>query len=138
MKSLCRFTITAATVTLGLVGCAQTGADHEAHHPGPMASAGGAAMPMAGMDEHMKRMSEMHAKMMRAESPEQRNALMGEHMKLMQDGMAMMGGMGESNSMPADMAKHQQMMDKRMDMMQMMMEMMMDRKPAPAAAPTKN
>ena len=93
----------------------------------------------------MKAMREMHDKMMRARTPEERNALMAEQMKLMQDGMAMMGGMGPGGmggmkgmpgmgAMPTDMATRQQMMEKRMEMMQSMMQMMMDRMPA---APSK-
>ena len=93
---------------------------------------------MAMMDTHMKAMREMHDKMARARTPEERNALMAEHMKLMQDGMAMMGGMGPGGmrgmggmgAMSGDGAGHQQMMEKRMEMMQSMMQMMMDRMPA--------
>lgn len=98
---------------------------------------------MAGMDLQMKRMQEMHDKMMSAKTPNERNALMGEHMKVMQDGMNMMnkmsskgmGGMKKKVGMPANakdtmkdgMAEHHQMMEKRMEMMQSMMQMMMDR-----------
>jgi hypothetical protein len=85
-----------------------------------MAGPGGA---MTHMDAHMKAMREMHDKMMRAKTPEERNALMAEHRKLMQEGMAMMGGMGP---MGGDMATRQKMMEKRMEMMQSMMPMMMD------------
>ena len=129
MISLRTFTIVAAAATLGLAGCAQTPFDHAAHHPVaapmPMAGPGGA---MAHMDEHMKAMREMHDKMMRAKTPEERNALMAEHKKLMQEGMAMMGGMGPGgmDAMGGDMATHQKMMEKRMEMMQSMMPMMMD------------
>ena len=105
---------------------------------------GGAGGPMAHMDEHMKAMREMHEKMKRARTPEEKSALMAEHMKLMQDGMAMMGGMGPAatggmdgmkDKMPVsgDMTVHRQMMEKRMEMMQSMMQMMMDRMPQPAA-----
>ena len=45
-----------------------------------------------------------------------------------------MGGMAEGKGMPADMTKHHQMMAQRMDSMQMMMDMMMQRMPNPAAA----
>ena len=48
---------------------------------------------MAKMGEHMKAMRDMHEKMSRANTPQERQALMGEHMKLMQEGMALMGGM---------------------------------------------
>ena len=160
MNSLRTFAIAAATVTLGLVGCAQTPIDHGAHHPDTAASAAGGAMPMGGpgasmarMDEHMKVMREMHEKMMRAKTPAERSALMAEHMKIMQEGMAMMGGMGPGGTMgrggpgamggmggtqgdgpmAGDMAMRHTMMEKRMEMMQSMMQMMMDRMPpAPA------
>lgn len=138
MISLRTFTIVAAAATLGLAGCAQTPFDHAAHHPVaapmPMAGTGGT---MAHMDEHMKAMREMHDKMMRAKTPEERNALMAEHRKLMQEGMAMMGGMGPGgmDAMGGDMATHQKMMEKRMEMMQSMMPMMMDCMPQAPAKP---
>lgn len=67
----------------------------------------------------MKRMQEMHKKMMGAKTPEERQTLMDEHMKIMQEGMGMMKDMGKKSSPQA--------MQKRMDMMEMMMQMMMDR-----------
>ena len=99
------------------------------------------AMPdhMAKMDAQMKTMQSMHDKMMAAKTPEERKALMGEHMKAMQDGMAMMGKMGSSGAMSGMDAGTKKggmsmdMMDKRMGMMTSMMQMMMDRMPAPAA-----
>ena len=102
---------------------------------------GGAGGPMAHMDEHMKAMREMHEKMERARTPEEKSALMAEHMKLMQDGMAMMDGMGpaakdgmkDKGPMSGDMAMRGQTMEKRMEMMQSMMQMMMDRMPQPSA-----
>jgi hypothetical protein len=138
MISLRTFTIVAAAATLGLAGCAQTPFDHAAHHPVaapmPMAGPGGV---MAHMDEHMKAMREMHDKMMRAKTPEERNALMAEHRKLMQEGMAMMGEMGPGGmgAMGGDMATRQKMMEKRMEMMQSMMPMMMDCMPQAPAKP---
>ena len=90
---------------------------------------------MASMDAHMKAMREMHDRMSRARTPEERSALMPEHMKLMQEGMAMMGGMGPMGGQGMDPAAHQQMMEKRMEMMQSMMQMMMDRMGPPATKP---
>ncbi len=163
MLPLRTLAIAATTLTIGLAGCAQTPVDHGAHHPAgtpaagkPMAmaipmpmpmpmSAPGA--PMARMDEQMKLMQLMHEKMMQANTPEQRSALMAEHMKVMQDGMAMMGGMGGMKDKPAmkgmegmgsgdgEMGMHHQMLDRRMQMMQSMMQMMMDRMPAAPAKP---
>lgn len=139
--------------------------EHKDHHPAPVVAtpkpttasatpkpapaaatrvtAAKPSVEMADMDAQMKRMREMHEKMMNAKTPKERNALMAEHMKVMQDGMNMMSkmssqgmdGMKMKDGMPADskdgmkdgMAEHHQMMEKRMEMMQMMMEMMMDR-----------
>ena len=87
------------------------------------------------MDKQMQVMREMHEKMMRAKTPEERNALMAEHMKTMQEGMNMMGGMaghvmgGMRGQIKGDMTTQHQMMEKRMEMMQTMMQMMMDRLP---------
>lgn len=115
---------------------------HGTHHPAGSASAPKAkAMPsksnpaLARMDTEMKAMREMHDKMMKAKTPEERNALMAEHMKAMQDGMAMMNGMssGGTSEMQGDMSTRHQAMEKRMEMMQTMMQMMMDRLPAAPA-----
>lgn len=48
---------------------------------------------MPGMEAQMKTMREMHDKMLAANTPEERNALMAEHMKIMQNGMSVMGDM---------------------------------------------
>ena len=100
-------------------------------------------MDMGKMDAQMKKMRDMHEKMMAAKTPEDRNKLMAEHMKTMQDGMKMMEGMGGAGMSGMDgmkgmgdmkdMPGHHQMMDKRMEMMQSMMQMMMDRMPAAPA-----
>jgi len=99
MLSLRTLFIAAGTASFGLVGCAQTPVDHDAHHPDAAQAAGmtmptgGRGVPMARMDEQMKTMQAMHDKMMQAKTPEQRSALMAEHMTVMQDSMAMMSGM---------------------------------------------
>jgi hypothetical protein len=136
MNSLRKISLAAALVaTLG--ACAQTPtAPATAGMPGMASTPSAMADRMSKMDAHMKAMREMHDKMARARTPEERNALMTDHMKLMQDGMAMMGGMkgmGGMGAMSGDMAGHQQMMEKRMEMMQSMMQMMMDRMPATPA-----
>jgi hypothetical protein len=133
-----------------LGAAAQTAAEHTQHHPAgsPSPSTSMAAPSpqgmgmgqMAGMEQQMKAMQAMHEKMVAAQTPTQRQALMAEHMKLMQDGMAMMGGsnMGGMGGMqgpkakPMSMSDRQQMMEMRMEMMQSMMQMMMDRMPTPA------
>ena len=118
---------------------------HKAHHPAGSASAAASkSMPakttpeMARMAEQTKGMQEMHARMMAAKTPEDRNALMADHMKTMQEGMGMMqgmGGMAGPKSPPTDMTQRQTMMEQRMDMMQTMMEMMADRLPQTPAKP---
>ena len=83
-------------------------------------------------DSQMKAMREMHEKMQRAQSAEERNALMAEHSSLMHDGMDMMGGMGgmRSGAMASPHpAAGPHMLERRMEMMQSMMQMMMDRMP---------
>lgn len=132
---------TAAVLAFTLAGCAQM--------PGGMAAAPPAqAESMAAMDAHMKSMHEMHDKMSRARTPEERQALMAEHMKLMHEGMAMMdgmhgrmgmGGMGGMGLMggagyaPSDMPGRMKMMEKHMEMMHSMMQMMMDQMGPPPA-----
>lgn len=149
---------------VALAGCAQAPVDHSAHQvagaPG-MGMGAGMGDHMARMDTHMKAMREMHEKMARARTPEERQALMDEHRKLMREGMAMMGGMqgmgmgagpgpgsgpgagagagpGPGGGMGAGMkgmGGHHQMMEKRMQMMHSMMQMMMDRMETPTPRP---
>jgi hypothetical protein len=71
----------------------------------------------------MKRMQEMHQKMMAAKTPEERQALMAEHMKAMQGGMSMMC---ETSAGSNDMMK------RCMEMKDVTMQMMMDREPSKA------
>lgn len=109
----------AATLILTLSACAHYlpgpgGPGHSSHHPpGAAAAAATPAERMAQMDAHMNAMRDMHEKMSRASSPQERQALMGEHQKLMQEGMALMGGMGHGPraGMPMDQATRQQMME---------------------------
>ena len=120
----------------------------------PRAAAPSHAEHMQAMDHKMKAMREMHEKMAKAKTPEERNALMAEHMKTMHEGMDMMnmmhgpqgmGGMGGMRGMQGmgpmsgasaprggmamrhSTRQRHEMMEKRMDMMQQMMQMMMDR-----------
>lgn len=119
---------------------AQTTGEHAQHHPGgaslpqatasaPSASGGMAMMPR--MEQHMKTMQEMHARMMAAKTPAERQALMAEQTKMMQDGMTMMRAMGGMQGM-GDMGARMQMMEKRMEMMQTMMQSLVDRMAPPA------
>lgn len=134
-----------------VLAVAQTADEHNAHHPElsatgeTFASAQTPADPALlekKMDAHMQTMHAFHEKLQKA-SPEERQALMSEHHELMQEGMKMMGmasermqGMGMMGNMHSQTTKdqsdaHHTMMLKRMDMMQSMMQMMMDRMPAP-------
>lgn len=95
---------------------------------------------MMRMDAQMKTMQEMHEKMMRAKTTEERSKLMTEHMQAMRDGMVIMDGLSDAGmgdmkgmQMGGDMGAQHQMMGKRMDMMQSMMKMMMDQMPASPA-----
>jgi hypothetical protein len=140
--------ILAAAVALSTAAVAQPDKDHASHHPAgapapeaparavkatPKPTAKGGAPSSAQMDAMMKSMQEMHAKMMVARTPEERQVLMADHMKTMQDGMAMMNqmreGMGAMGS-GGGTAASPEIMGKRMDMMEMMMQMMMDREAA--------
>ena len=152
-RTLAAVAIASTASTFGLVGCAQTPADHSAHLANPTPAAGmpmpmgGAGAPMARMDEQMVAMQAMHDKMVLAKTPDQRSALMAEHMKIMQDSMTMMDGKGAMHGMhgmqgmqgkgpmDADMAMRHQMTEKRMQMMHSMMQMMMDRMPPAPAKP---
>lgn len=131
-----RQTLLTLCITVASLGAlAQNPEEHKTHHPENTLSSTvtvnktttGKMNPnkMAAMDQHMKAMQAMHAKMMAAKNPQERQKLMAEHMKLMQGGMSMMKQMS-GQSMNANMADRQQMMEKRMDMMQSMMQMMMD------------
>ena len=89
----------------------------------------------AAMQAQMTTMREMHAKMMNAKTPPERQALMAEHMKAMQGGMGTMKGMAamhDAKGMPPEMAEHHKTTGQHMEMMQMMMDMMAQRMP-PAA-----
>ena len=101
------------------------------------------------MDRQWHHMREMSRKMPEARTPQERQALMAEHHQAMQDGMKMMGqmqgmpmqGMGmrggpgqaDGSQMMGGMMQRHAMMEKRMEMMQAMLQMMMDRMPAPAS-----
>jgi hypothetical protein len=83
---------------------------------------------MARMDAKMKKMRDVHQRMMAAKTPEERNKVKAEHMKTMKDAMEMMDDMPSADI--GDMDAHHKMMAKRMAMMQTMMNMMMDQMPA--------
>ena len=147
----------AVAVSIAIFSFAPALLANDAHHPDQ--GAGAAAVPTTPkvttkeadkpvprpaaaarsdkMGEQMKKMQDMHEKMMAAKTPEERQKLMDEHMQLMQDGMGMMkdmGGMGCAMMGKKDkaplMSDRHDMMEKRMEMMEMMMQMMMDRQGA--------
>ena len=142
-------------LALSVVGLAAACASPDPMASGPMMQGkpdGAGGMSMAAMEPRMQAMQAMHAKMMAAQSPVERQALMADHMKAMQDGMAMMtekhampgmagkagmagmAGMAESGCKPGEMAGPHRMMGDHHAMMQMMMDMMADRMPAAPAA----
>lgn len=136
------------------------------HHPekaGPAAKAPKApAKPKAEdkaaaqMQDHMKKMQDIMARMQKTTDPAERKKLMDEHTKAMQEGMQTMRGMGGgtmqgmmgggmTGQSPKDGAAKPgmgrsaptspEMMERRMDMMQMMMEQMMQHQKALEGAP---
>ncbi|MFM0292188.1 MULTISPECIES: hypothetical protein [Paraburkholderia] len=115
--------------------------DVDAHGHGAGASQGAKASKaqpksLSDADTQMKKMQEIHERMMAAKTPEERAKLMDEQMQAMQQGMAMMNGMKNPHGSMGPNGMRHDMMEKRMDMMQMMMTMMMDRQSienAPAA-----
>lgn len=93
-------------------GCADVAGGHKEHHPDTMMSTQKVnpnttpamnheamndkamnAMAVEKMDNQMRAMRDIHEKMMRATSTEERKKLMAEHMKVMQSGMSMMNDM---------------------------------------------
>jgi hypothetical protein len=149
-----RHTVLSMAIAVASFGAlAQADAGHAQHHPAdatpktPKAAAvkskSMAKESTAAMDSQMKTMRAMHEKMMAVKTPEERMALMADHMRAMQEGMSTMSAMGEmmgmdgmgagakTKGMAMDMMGHHQMMEKRMQMMTIMMQMMMDRLPAP-------
>ncbi len=136
MKLVHSLSLALAIFVFGSPARAADEAAHQAHHPAgtasapaPKATPAKPSMDMGRMDAQMKAMREMHARMMAAKAPSEREALMSEHMKTMQDGMTMMNDMS-AGAMKGGMADHHRTMEARMEMMQTMMQMMMDRLPA--------
>jgi hypothetical protein len=158
MKTIALITTLSLSVLFAASGCAAVQESHTAHHTSAASAEQKApqTMPMMQddandpMDIQMKTMREIHGKMMRATSTDERKKLRAEHSKAMQGGMAMMQNMQDMpmmHDMPMSkdmqamggmkcdmnegmashmMAKHK-MMEKRMKMMETMMQMMMDR-----------
>ncbi len=95
MKLVRPCSLALALVAVGATGWAAQHDQHKGHHPTGSASASAPAseaMPgkprleIARMESQMKAMGAMHDKLMAAQTPEERSALMAEHMQAMQDG----------------------------------------------------
>ncbi len=139
--------VTLTVAMLALSACAALGDQSDTHHPAQTSAAQeqpegpglgvGVRMgtPAPAYGEQIKAMRQMHEKMLAANTPAERNALMAAQMTLMQKGMNLAGGMGGSGTMgsgaatgqPGDMAAWQGTMEQRMEMMHSMMQMSMDR-----------
>jgi hypothetical protein len=106
----------ASTTGIPTALAAESASEHDHSH--------GATTPApkpetAAVTNMMQQMQAMHAKVMAATTPKEREAAMQAQMSLMKSSMTMM------QSMHGDSAQ-------RMDMMQMMMQMMMDRMSTPS------
>ena len=133
MKTSLSLAVALAIAALATPTWAAQDDPHHAHHPASAAPAPAqkatpntSSQKMVCVGMQMQAMHEMHAKMMAAKTPEERNALMAEQMKVMQNGMEMMKGMSARGGMKGERAAY----DPMMEMMQGMMQMMMDRLPA--------
>lgn len=118
---------------------AQAPADeHEGHHPEQAATPKAAAPVPApqgasAMQENMKRMQDLMAKLKASQNPAERQKLLDEHSKAMHEQMRTMQGMGmgmgmgggQAGMMGSDMMKNHQGMMARMEMMELMMSQMM-------------
>ena len=147
------YTVTGLITALLVSGCAVTQPpkaeeDHSTHQPegnAPTAAAIQAAplpTPTAeAFNRQLQAMDAMHQKMQAARTPARRAALLEEQTKLMQSGMAMMAQMrsaaaagAEGSPAMGDMMGMHLQMERRMAMMEQMIQLMMDRMSAPAAA----
>lgn len=128
-----------AALTLGLAPLALAagssgGAEHDHNHPDKKAAppaTTAAAQTNADFDAQIAHLRAIRERLTRANTPEERRALMDERMKVMQEMMAGMRQQGDMKPMKGQgkanpMAMCQGMMDRHMAMMQEMMEMMMD------------
>ncbi len=139
-------TAIAASLLLALPAVAE-----EAHHPDqktdavPTAQAPAmptaAAQPVQQMQANVRKMDTQLKRSAKEKNEAERNRLLAEHMQTMRENMMLAGGMAGGSPMmgsgmgmmmcSGDMAEPMQQMEKRMDMMQMMME----RRSKPPAAP---
>jgi len=145
LHSSLRLVVCTSILLAALPGRSAEPEQHDAHHPAnvqataksPTKAQAAPSDQMMKMDAHMKAMQDMHDKMMKAKTPEERQKLIAEHMKTMRDGMSMMkdgmmrGASGKAAMSPQTMQQRMDMMQKQMEMMQTMMHMMMDRMEKP-------
>lgn len=104
--------------------------DAHGHGPGASQAAKSSKAPpksLTDVDAQMKKMQDIHERMMTAKTPGERAELVDQQMEAMQQGMAMMNAMKTGHGSMSSTRMRHDMMEKRMDMMQMMMTMMMDR-----------
>ena len=167
MKALLSLALAVALATAGNASLAgEPEVAHQGHHPptaptdpkAPVTSvpaAETAAAPVTHADAgkveaQLARMGDMHDRLAKARTPDERHALMAEHMAVMREGMAMMRDMsagsmtgegmndgmrmgddssaaGMHDHMGPEMRAHHEAMQRRMRMMEAMMQMMMDR-----------
>ncbi len=132
--------LTPALATASIGSWAPTDIDHEKHHPKTTTSEKVSGNQMAAMNRKLKTMHQVHAKMLSAKTAEEKNVLMAKHMNAMRQGMEslnmmgadVMGAMKGEKHFPRCARELEQMMEKRMEMMELMLQMAMDRMPAPA------
>ena len=134
MKRLCWIATALLLVAQTAGATSQATEQHQQHHPNT-APANAVPTPSAqaanaNMAQKLDAMRDMHARMLAAKTPSERQALMKAHMKAMQEGMAAMSDSSMPAGMKCEMGAREASMEARMQMMEMMMQMMMDRMPA--------
>lgn len=150
------FTIAGLITALLVSGCAVTQPpkaeeDHSALQPEgnapttvPIQAAPMQTPTPEAFNRQLQAMKAVHQKIQAARTPAKRAALLDEQMKLMQSGMTMMAQMrgaapAGAEGIPAmgDMMGMYLQMERRMAMTEQMVQMMVDRLPAPTPAGTK-
>ncbi|WP_197386278.1 hypothetical protein [Ralstonia pseudosolanacearum] len=125
---------TLAWASLALAAAPSTNAEHDHNHTEKKTAPPAASIAQqsnADFDAQIAHLRAIRERLMRANTPEERRALMDERMKVMQDMMADMRQPGNTKAMKGNgksssMAMCQGMMDHHMAMMQEMMQMMRD------------
>ncbi|MCO5400890.1 hypothetical protein [Ralstonia soli] len=123
-----------AWASLALAAGPSSSTEHDHNHPEKKTAAPVAATAQqsnADFDAQIAHLRAIRERLARANTPEERQALMNERMKVMQDMMAGMRRMGDTKrakgrGQAGQMAMCQGMMEQHTAMMQEMMQMMMD------------